>query len=65
MLDHLTTHLVELHAEPKSGGDHVTMSDADGGGGAIQSQHQQHLMLVEKLRGLRRHLDRMAFATAV
>ncbi|KAM7533061.1 hypothetical protein Aperf_G00000120173 [Anoplocephala perfoliata] len=67
MLDHLTTHLVELHAEPKSGGgDHVALGDAGGGGGGgIQSQHQQHLILVEKLRGLRRHLDRMAFATAV
>lgn len=51
MLDHLTTHLVELHAEPKAG-------SGDFGGGA-QGLHQQHLALVEKLLGLRRHLDRM------
>ncbi|KAL5104379.1 hypothetical protein TcWFU_010343 [Taenia crassiceps] len=51
MLDHLTTHLVELHAEPKAG-------SGDFGGGA-QGLHQRHLALVEKLLGLRRHLDRI------
>ncbi|VUZ51017.1 unnamed protein product, partial [Hymenolepis diminuta] len=64
MLDHLTTHLVELHAEPKSGGDHTLMGGGSGGASGVQSQHQQHLLLVEKLRGLRSHLERMASSAA-
>ncbi|VDM32661.1 unnamed protein product [Hydatigera taeniaeformis] len=51
MLDHLTSHLVELHAEPKAGSGDL--------GSGVQGLHQQHLELVEKLIGLRRHLDRM------
>ncbi len=53
MLDHLTTHLVELHAEPTTGGD---LGSSLGG---AQGHQQQHLLLVDKLRGLRRSLDRM------
>ncbi|KAL5971321.1 hypothetical protein TSMEX_000942 [Taenia solium] len=56
MLDHLTTHLVELHAEPKTGSGDF--------GGRAQGLHQQHLSLVEKLLGLRRHLDRIVSAAS-
>nr|CDS29450.1 nuclear pore complex protein nup155 [Hymenolepis microstoma] len=64
MLDHLTTHLVELHAEPKSGGDNILIGGGNSGASGVQSQHQQHLLLMEKLRGLRRHLDRMSSSGA-
>uniref|UniRef100_A0A5K3FHU6 Nucleoporin_N domain-containing protein n=2 Tax=Mesocestoides corti TaxID=53468 RepID=A0A5K3FHU6_MESCO len=52
MLDHLTTHLVELHAEPKTGGGDLGLCGSQG-------QHQPHAVLAETLRGLRRRLDRV------